>query len=278
MEDFGAETFKQAAAILSSTQEDCLKNIAVLKAERKAATQPKPPSSDSQGLLRLFRRKAEQKRPAESKLLPLDTQGLLSLLRREDEEGTIYCLLGEATETRQVRMSGEEQRYLLNTEIMFANVEARAAQDPAVSSHLGERYDLIALRCMALAEAFLHLSKVAASPDLGMLILNFVGLARTNDSMDKERATRADKRLGFLIEDYMKRLEWGTLDLINRGMDSVRILTLGKTVYRNTMPLWHTERDAPGSRFINDVWMPERYATPLMMDLAKQQAASMTRS
>jgi len=27
---------------------------------------------------------------------------------------------------------------------------------------------------MALAEAFLHLSKVAASPDLGMLILNFV--------------------------------------------------------------------------------------------------------
>lgn len=267
MADFDSATFQKAAAILSATSESALANVALLK--------------QSRGLLASVLGRGN---PV-AKLAPLDTAALFDLLRVEQASKKTYCLIGAVTKVAEngqlgsIQLTGQNQRYVLNCEIVNANglvLVLRKGQGNAQSlPAVANLYDSIALRSRALAEFFIYLAKVASKPDLGALIMAISGLVSTADPMNESRQTAANTDLRALVADYEHRLRNGVGDIARRAANPGRIGELAKQMCVNRLPIWTTEDDAPGAKVVNDVWFPERYATPLMAELAEQQAAAL---
>ncbi|MBS0540577.1 MAG: hypothetical protein JSR47_17565 [Proteobacteria bacterium] len=267
MADFNIATFERAATILADTVDDCLHNVAHLKTDWPDMTQ----------------------------LRVIDTASLHNLLRTEEEGGKIYCVLGEAVPPAEATggdsqrcaliRTGEEQRYRLNTAISNANVivaTKRSGKDEGaeVLSFLGKSYDEIALRATALEEAFIHLSKVLVGDDLQRLKLGLLQLQIASDTnpLDDARRAAAWAELKRLVKIYHDRLQHAVGALEGRTFDPAFVRNYGPGVYKNSVPIFETERDGPGARIINDVWFPERYATPLLHSLAEQQTQTIAPS
>lgn len=267
MPEFDSATFQKASAILSSTSEAALANVAILKQGR--------------GLLASVFGKGN---PV-AKLAPVDSAALFDLLRIEQADKKTFCLIGAVTKVAEngqpgsIQLTGQHQRYALNLEIVNVNAlvlvlrngQGNARSLPAAA----DLYDSIALRSRALAEFFIYLAKVASKPDIGGLILAIAGLMNTTDPLNESRQATASNDLRALIADYEQRLRTAVGEVARRAANPGRIGELAKQIYVNRMPIWTSEDDAPGAKVVNDVWFPERYATPLMAGLAEQQAAAL---
>ena len=134
----------------------------------------------------------------------------------------------------------------------------------------------MALRAIALSEAYLHCSKVADQPDISQLLLMMFGMINKQDPLDDARRDAAGAAFQRLREEYRERINQKYADLLYRAFDRRTIEKAIPNSYVNYTPIYQTEDDAPGSRIVNDVWFPERYATPLMQTLAEAQAKAMT--
>jgi len=263
MTAFGSETFRQVSALLAQTAEDCLHNIACLKDTTKGA---------------LF------------ELRELDTSKVAQLLCSEKNGTKTYCILAQAVvppdkpdgtpQAVQLIRTGEEQRYLLNSIIMNANAGLLMARNGKLdlrksAAALGATYDDAALRATALSEAYLHCSKTADNPDIGQFLVMLLGLINKNDPLDDARRTAAFADLQRLRLEYQDRINRKLADLPDRAFDRGAVEKVIPNAYVNYTPIRQTEDDEPGAKVINDVWLPERYATPLMQSLAAAQATAM---
>jgi hypothetical protein len=260
---FGPETFRRVSALLDQTAKDCLHNIACLK----GVTNP---------LL---------------ELRMLDTAKVAQLLCAEENGTKTYCVLAQAMpqpnkpdgtpQIAQLIWSGEEMRYRLNSTIVNANgsllVARNGGQDLRKSAAaFGAAYDDGALQATALSEAYLHCSKVADQPDISQLLIMMFGMINKQDPLDDARRDAAGVAFQRLREEYRERLNQKYLDLLNRAFDRRAVEKAIPSAYVNYTPIYQTEADAPGSKVVNDVWFPERYATALMQSLAEAQAKAMT--
>jgi hypothetical protein len=265
MTDFGSETFRQVSTLLAQTAEDCLHNVARLK--EAAVRVPLP------------------------ELRTLDTAKVADLLCSEANGTKTYSILAQAVpqpnkpdgtaQLAQLIWTGPEQRYRLNSVIVIANGTLLVARNGGVdvrksAAALGATYDDAALRAIALSEAYLHCSKVADIPDVGQLLMMLFGMFNQKDPLDDTRREAAGARFHRLREEYAERLSQKVTDLCNRAFDRSAIEKAVPGAYTNYTPMYLTEDDAPGSRIVNDVWFPERYATPLMQSLAEAQARAMS--
>jgi hypothetical protein len=265
MTDFGSETFRRVSTLLTQTAEDCLHNVACLK--EAAVRDPLP------------------------ELRTLDTTKVADLLCSESKGTKTYSILAQAVpqpnkpdgtaQLAQLIWTGPEQRYRLNSVIVNANGTLLVARNGGVdvrksAAGLGATYDDAALRAIALSEAYLHCSKVADIPDVGQLLMMLFGMFNHKDPLDDARREAAGARFHRLREEYAERLSQKVTDLRNRAFDRSAIEKSVPGAYINYMPMYLTEDDAPGSRIVNDVWFPERYATPLMQSLAEAQARAMS--
>jgi hypothetical protein len=264
MTDFGSETFRQVSALLAQTAEDCLHNIACLKSTAK---DPLP------------------------ELRILDTAEVAALLCAQANGTKTHCVLAQALpqpnkpdgtpQRAQLIWSGEEMRYRLNSIIVNANASLLAVRNGGQdirnsAAFFGAAYDAAAEQATALSEAYLHCSKVADQPDIGQLLLMMLGVINKQDPLDDARQAAAVAAFQRLREEYRERLDQKHADLLNCAFDRRAVEKALATAYVNYTPIYQTEDDAPGSKVVNDVWFPERYATRLMQSLADAQAAAMT--
>jgi len=200
-----------------------------------------------------------------------------------------YCILAQVvlppakpdgtSPAAQLIWTGEEQRYRLNSVIVNANGGLLVARKGGLdlrksAAALGATYDDAALRATALSEAYLHCSRTTGT-DVSQFLVMLLGLISENDPLDDARRTAAFADLKRLGAEYQERINRNLADLLNRAFDRGAVERAIPGAYMNLMPIYQTENDAPGSRVVNDVWFPERYATPLMQSLAEAQAAAM---
>jgi hypothetical protein len=194
MTAFGSETFRQVSALLAQTTEDCLHNIACLK--QAAVRDPLP------------------------ELRTLDTAKVAELLCSDENGAKTYCVLAQALpqpnkpdgtpQIAQLIWSGEEMRYRLNSLIVNANgsllVARNGSQDisnPAAA--FGAAYDDVALRAIALSEAYLHCSKVADQPDISQLLQQAGSSGRCAARCRRRRLPAAERGISGTDQPEVRR-------------------------------------------------------------------------
>jgi hypothetical protein len=236
MSHFGANTFREAAAVLADWSAALRRNLDRLRTGRKLT-----PGNDIE-------------RP--------NMKRLRAVLN--DDVHKIHCLIGDIEKPGKGTLSFMHKNYALNSDLVYIQAYAFLPEEKftaAVLQDLKDRHDRSFSLTMYLRESLLHLANIADQPEAN----EFVALYSTGRGQDGP----ASKKLKSMIEDY--KVCFGNVS--REVLDTVLNRKAMPQIYYNPIPWWLEETDEVGARVVNEVWFPGRYAQPLLAHLAAEQAA-----
>jgi len=207
-------------------------------------------------------------------LFEIDTKKYQTCLVYETAREKRFRVLGGIIpKTKKYTPFGLTESFALHCDIVRANaMVAFGRKRPGLQQLAAADFDRILWRSWAVAAAYRHASRIEEGNDVGKAIDQMAGVASKVDPLTSERFANADLALKRLLQIYVCELNSIPSAVREVAWNFVGLRQQLRAIPANPLPVWVGYKDHDGSKFVNDIWIPQQYADHLMKDLAMKQA------
>ena len=192
-----------------------------------------------------------------------------ALLRQNDGEASHYILYG-ADASRKMNPVSLGLLWGIHSQTIFVNLYVER-QVPA------EQIDVTQERCRAiltnsylLIEVFAYMERVRRA-GLGELVTQLLFSERPWSELSALPALQPLLALARQHEENVQNIA----DDLRAAYPECKAVAMQLSGFAPVLlPAWTSMKDHPGMRIINEVWLPQKYAEPMMKQMAAQQAES----
>lgn len=211
-----------------------------------------------------------------------DTKGPLRCLSKEVDGKKSYYLLGVILPTKKMAWIVMDQLYhmhgqMVTFEALVRFLKSGKGNEQAVRD-LRVFIDSFLFYSKTLAETCLHFSRVAADRKLSELILLAqMGMVSQTNPLTKEQIAETEVTLKAVVQAYIGAINQGLKEVLAKSFDQAKMHEHIKSLPSRLCqyPCWMVRDDEPGSKIINNVWLPKESAEPLMKKLIDEQVRAM---
>lgn len=210
----------------------------------------------------------------ETLLLKFDTARMAAaLLRQSDGEALHYILYG-ADASRKMNPVSLGLLWGIHSQTIFVSLYAERQVPAEQMGVMSERCRAILANSYLLIEVFAYMERVRHA-GLGALVTHVLFSERPWSELSALPALQPLLALARQHEENVQNIA-DDLRMAYPGCKAVAMQLSGFAPI--LLPAWTSMKDHPGMRIINEVWLPQKYAEPMMKQLAAQQAESMVDS
>jgi len=190
-----------------------------------------------------------------------------------------FVLLGCATAPRQFTPTFARDAFEVHTLCQIVNGCVSAVQSGQLEmlNVLGPACDSLMLRAKLLQESLIHAGTVSDDELVSSFLVQLVGVALQNPLGPAAEQQAADKHAEY-IRLYQARLQQAGKELMVNCSNAQQMAEMLNScaVPMRGAPIWFICGYTPQDHIVNDMWIPERWAQPLMRTITEEQAKALS--